>query len=52
MLAALLALPRKEGQVGVIIQENPGQDQPVNVKAPSGGTWWFQDRFLISLSGG
>ncbi|CAJ1419901.1 unnamed protein product [Effrenium voratum] len=39
--------PLKEGQVGVIIQENPGQDQPVNVKAPSGGTWWFQEKALV-----
>ncbi|CAE7489679.1 Tmem65 [Symbiodinium natans] len=39
--------PLKEGQVGEIIQENPGSDQPVNVKGPGGGTWWYQEKALV-----
>ena len=27
---------------GVVVQENQGSDQPVNVKVANGQTWWFQ----------
>lgn len=37
--------PLKEGQTGVVVQENQGADQPVNVRAPNGQTWWYQEPF-------
>ena len=39
--------PLKEGQTGVVVQENQGADQPVNVRAPNGQTWWFQEPFSM-----
>ena len=36
--------PRKEGMVGVVTQENQGSDQPLNIKAPNGQTWWYQEQ--------
>ncbi len=44
----LLIFPRKEGQTGVVVQENQGSDQPVNVKAKNGQTWWYQEPFTES----
>lgn len=41
----LSIFPRKEGQTGVVVQENQGSDQPVNVKAKNGQTWWYQEPF-------
>lgn len=34
---------RKEGMTGVVMQENQGSDQPLNIKAPNGQTWWYQE---------
>jgi len=28
-----------------VVQENQGSDQPVNVKAKNGQTWWYQEPF-------
>ncbi|CAL1137465.1 unnamed protein product, partial [Cladocopium goreaui] len=39
--------PLKEGMTGVVMQENQGSDQPLNIKAPNGQTWWYQEKALV-----
>ena len=43
LLAACALGLRKEGMTGVVTQENQGSDQPLNIKAPNGQTWWYQE---------